>query len=254
MQLKGRLAGKIGVVTGASKGIGAGVARTLACEDARVVVNYRSDRDDAERVVAEIEIEGGDAFAVQADITKSEDVTSLFQKVAERFGSPDVLVNNAGMFEFRSLDEIDEEHFRRVFDLNVMGLLLCTREAARRMNRGASIVNIGSVTSKVAVLNHAVYSGSKAAVDIITPIFAHELGPRGIRINTVSPGMVPTPGLTRLGLPGSPFQEWVEKRTPLGRIGTMQDIASAVVFLSSDEASWMTGEVLTVAGGTRTGI
>jgi 3-oxoacyl-[acyl-carrier protein] reductase len=252
--LKGRLAGKIGVVTGGSKGIGAGIAKTLALEGARVIVNYRSDREDAERVVAEIKAEGGDAFAVQADVTKREDVTSLFQRAAERFGNPDVLVNNAGMFEFRSLDEIDEDHFRRVFDVNVLGLLLCTREAARRMNRGAAIVNIGSVTSKVAVLNHAVYSGSKAAVDIITPILAHELGPRGIRINTVSPGMVPTEGLTRLGLPGSPFQEWVEKRTPLGRIGTPQDIASAVIFLSSDEASWITGEVLTVAGGTRTGI
>lgn len=246
--------GKIGVVTGASKGIGAGIAKTLAHEGARVVVNYRSDREDAERVVAEIKAEGGDAFAAQADVTKSEDLISLFQRVGERFGSPDVLVNNAGMFEFRSLDEINEDHFRRVFDVNVLGLLLCTREAARCMNRGASIVNIGSVTSKVAVLNHAVYSGSKAAVDIITPILAHELGPRGIRINTVSPGMVPTEGLTKLGLPGSPFQKWVEDRTPLGRIGTPQDIASAVVFLASDDASWITGEVLTVAGGTRTGV
>ena len=136
MQLKGRLAGKISVVTGASKGIGAGIARTLAREGARVVVNYRSDREDAERVVAEIETEGGDAFAVQADITKSEDVTSLFQKVAEQFGNPDVLVNNAGMFEFRSLDEIDEEHFRRVFDLNVMGVLLCSREACASTRTG----------------------------------------------------------------------------------------------------------------------
>ena len=247
-----KLKDKVAVVTGASKGIGASIAGHLAAEGAAVVVNYVSSRADAEGVVAEITRAGGRAIAVQADVARQADVTRLFAEGVKAFGRVDVLVNNAGVYEFRPLGDITEEHFHKLFDLNVLGLLLASREAVRHFGvEGGSIVNVSSVVSTLSPADASVYSGTKAAVDAVTRSLAKELGPRNIRVNAVNPGMVETEGVHAAGLDQSDFRKQIEAKTPLGRIGQPQDIAPTVVFLASEDSGWMTGESLVIAGGLR---
>jgi 3-oxoacyl-[acyl-carrier protein] reductase len=245
------LQGKVAVVTGASKGIGAEIARHLAAAGAAVVVNYSASKEGAERVVAEITKAGGRAVAVQANVAKPAEVTRLFAEAKRAFDRVDILVNNAGVYEFAPLEAITPEHFHKQFDLNVLGLLLATQEAVKHMGEGGSIVNISSVVTTLTPPASAVYSGTKAAVDAATKALAKELGPRRIRINSINPGMVETEGTHTAGIVGSDFQKTVEASTPLGRIGKPQDIAPAVVFLASPDASWITGETLFISGGNR---
>lgn len=247
-----KLAGKVAVVTGASKGIGAAIARQLAAEGAAVVVNYSASKAGAEKVVAEIKAEGGKAVAVQANVAKKPDIEKLVAETKKAFGRIDILVNNAGVYEFAPLEQITEEHFRKQFDVNVLGLLLTTQEALKHFNlAGGSIVNVSSVVSTLGFPNAAVYSGTKGAVDAVTRSLAKELGTRGIRVNAINPGMVETEGVHAAGIAGSDMQKQTEAQTPLGRIGQPQDIARAAVFLASAESGWITGETLTVAGGYR---
>src|SRR5438105_8504076 len=245
-----RLKGKVAVVTGASKGIGAAIAEHLAAAGAAVVVNYASSRAGADAVVKRIQQAEGKAIAVQADVSKLEDVRRLFAETKKAFGKLDILVNNAGIYEFLPLEGITTEHFRKQFAINVLGLLVMTQEAVKYFGpSGGSIVNIGSVAATQAPPNGSVYSGTKAAVVAITRSLAQELGPRKIRVNAVSPGMVETEGWHAAGIADSDFRKATEAQTPLGRIGQPQDIAPAVVFLASSDAAWITGETLTVSGG-----
>jgi 3-oxoacyl-[acyl-carrier protein] reductase len=248
----GKLNDKVAVVTGASKGIGASIAKHLADEGAAVVVNYASSREGADRVVAEITGDGHRAIAVQADVAKRADVARLFAETLKAFGRVDILVNNAGIYEFASLPDISEEHFHRQFDVNVLSLLLTSQEAAKHFgSAGGSIVNISSGASTFTPPSTAVYSATKAAVDAITRSLAKELGPRNIRVNAVNPGMVETEGVRAAGLHESDFRKQMESATPLGRIGQPRDVAPAVVFLASEDSGWITGETLRVAGGFR---
>ncbi len=245
-----KLTGKVAVVTGASKGIGAAIAKHLAAEGAAVVVNYASSKDGAERVVGEISGRGGRAVAVKANLAKQADINQLFAETKKAFGQIDVLVNNAGIYEFSPVEAITEEHFHKQFDLNVLGLILATQAAAKQFGpAGGSIINISSVVSTLGVPNAAVYSGTKGAVDAITRSLAKELGPRGIRVNAINPGMVETEGVHAAGIAESDMRKQVEAQTPLGRIGQPQDIATAAVFLASPDSAWITGETLTIAGG-----
>jgi 3-oxoacyl-[acyl-carrier protein] reductase len=247
-----KLSGKVAVVTGASKGIGAAIAKQLAADGAAVVVNYASSRGGADEVVAAITAAGGKAVAVQADLSKRSDVERLFQESDRAFRRLDILVNNAGIYEFMPLEGITEEHFHRQFNLNVLGLILATQQAAARFGpEGGSVVNIGSVASTSAQPTASVYSGTKAAVNAVTLSLARELGPRKIRVNAVNPGMVLTEGVQSAGIDQSDFRTSIEAQTPLGRIGQPDDIASLVAFLASDDASWITGEFYAVAGGFR---
>lgn len=247
-----KLAGKVAVVTGASKGIGAEIAREMADEGAAVVVNYSASKAGADRVVADIVAKGGKAVAVQANMTNHADIQRLFAEAKKAFGRVDVLVNNAGVYEFAPLEQVTVEHYRKQFDLNVFGLLLATQEAAKYFGEaGGSIVNISSVVATLAVPGASVYSGTKAAVVAITRSLAAELGPRRIRVNSINPGMVETEGLHGAGIAESDFRKQVESQTPLGRIGQPQDIAPAAVFLASDGARWITGETLYISGGSR---
>jgi 3-oxoacyl-[acyl-carrier protein] reductase len=250
--MSGKLAGKVAVVTGASKGIGAGIAKHLAGEGAAVVVNYSSSKEAAERVVADIVRNGGKAVAVQADVAKKTDIRRLFSAARETFGRLDVLVNNAGVYEFAPLEAITPEHFHKLFDLNVLGLILATQEAAKHFGpNGGSVVNISSVVSTAAPPNTAVYSATKAAVDAVTRSLAKELGPRKIRVNSINPGMVETEGFRAQGIHESEFRKQVEAQTPLGRIGQPDDIAPAATYLASDDSKWVTGETLYISGGLR---
>lgn len=246
-----KLAGKVAVVTGASKGIGASIALHLANEGASVVVNYSSSKEDAQKVVSEIIQKGGKGVAIQANVANPKDIQRLFLEASKAFGKIDILVNNAGIYVFAPLEEITAEHFHKIFDLNVLGLILATKEAMKYFGTSGSIVNISSVASTYAGASTAVYSASKAAVDAITKSFAKELGPRNIRVNCVNPGMVETEGTHTGGILDSEMRRTTEERTPLGRIGQTSDIAPAVVFLASDEASWITGETLFITGGFR---
>src|SRR4051794_14492451 len=232
-----KLEGKVAVVTGASKGIGAAIALHPAAEGAAVVVNCSSSKDGADRVVREIAGKGGRAVAVQADVSKEADVRRLFAETVKAFGPPDVLVNNAGVYDFRPLAEVTPDHFHRMFDLNVLGLLLASKEAARHFGpNGGSIINISSVAATAAPPTASVYSATKGAVDTITKSLAKELGPRKVRVNAVNPGMVETEGVHAAGFAESDFRRQVEAQTPLGRIGQPQDVAPAVVFLASADA------------------
>ena len=247
----GKLAGKVAVVTGASKGIGAAIAKALAVEGAAVVVNYASSRAGADKVVAEITANGGKAVAVQADVAKKPDIERLFAETKKAFGALDILVNNAGVYEFMPLEKITEDHFHRHFNVNVLGLILATQEAVKHFgSTGGSIINISSVASTSAPAGGSVYSATKAAVDAVTKSLAKELGPRKIRVNTINPGMVETEGLHSAGMVESDFRKQIEAQTPLGRIGQPDDIAPAVVFLASPDAGWITGESLRVSGGS----
>ena len=247
-----KLTGKVALVTGASKGIGASIAKHFAEEGAAVVVNYSSSRADADRVVAEITSNGGKAIAVQANVAKQDDVRRLFAEAREAFGSLDILVNNAGIYEFAPLENVTAEHFHKMFDLNVLGLLFASQEAVKHFGpAGGNIINLSSIVSLTAVPNAAVYSATKAAVDAVTRSLAAELGPRHIRVNAISPGMVETEGVKSAGIGESDLRKQIESQTPLGRIGQPQDIATAAVFLASNDSAWITGESLRISGGYR---
>lgn len=244
------LQGKVAVVTGASKGIGAGIAKHLAAGGASVVVNYSSSKEAADRVVSEITKNGGRAVAVQADVSKQADVERLFTEMKKVFGRLDILVNNAGVYEFAPLEAVTPEAFHRMFDLNVLGVIFASQQAAKYFGpEGGSIVNISSVASQIAPAYGAVYSATKAAVDAVTKSLAKELGPRKIRVNAINPGMVLTDGVYAAGINESDFRKQMEARTPLGRIGEVDDVAPAAVFLASPNASWISGETLVIAGG-----
>jgi len=247
-----KLAGKVAIVTGASKGIGAGIAKSLASEGAAVVVNYSTSKEGADRVVSEIKAGGGQGIAVQANIAKKKEIERLFEETKKAFGRLDILVNNAGVYEFAPLDSVTEAQFHKQFDLNVLGLVLASKEAANYFgSEGGSIVNISSVTSTLAPPNSAIYTGTKGAVDAVTKALAKELGPKKIRVNAINPGMVVTEGLQAAGMSNGEFRKQVEAQTPLGRIGEVEDIAPAAVFFASRDASWITGETLVIAGGLR---
>ena len=247
-----KLKGKVAIVTGASKGIGASVALHLAGEGASVVVNYASSKEGADRVVRDIAAQGGKAIAVQADLSKEAEVRRLFARAKEAFDHLDILVNNAGVYEFAPLENVTAEHVHKLFDLNVLGLILASQEAAKQFGpAGGSIVNISSVVSTLAPAGASVYSATKAAVDAVTRSLAKELGPRKVRVNSINPGMVETDGFRAAGLSESDMRKGVEAQTPLGRIGQPQDIAPAVVFLAGGDSGWITGETLYIAGGFR---
>jgi 3-oxoacyl-[acyl-carrier protein] reductase len=247
-----KLDGKVAVVTGASKGIGAGIAKHLAAEGAAVVVNYASSKQDADRVVDEIAKRGGRAIAVHADVAKKAEIERLFAETRKAFGKLDILVNNAGIYEFAPLEEITEEHFHKHFDINVLGLLLTSQAALKHFGpEGGSIINISSGASTSAPPGASVYSATKAAVDTITKSLAKELGLRKIRVNAINPGMVETEGVRAAGFIESDFQKSFESQSALGRIGQPDDIAPAAVFLASSDAGWITGETLLIAGGYR---
>ena len=250
--MSNKLSGKVAVVTGASKGIGAEIARHLASEGAVVVVNYASSKPGADKVVADIVGQGGRAIAVQADVAKREDILRLFGAAIQAYGKVDILVNNAGIYEFAPLEVITEDHFHRQFNLNVLGLILATQEAVKHFPAtGGSIINISSVVATAAPPAASVYSATKAAVDAVTRSLAKELGGKKIRVNAVNPGMVETEGAHSQGIIGGDFRTQVEAQTPLGRIGQPIDIAPAVVYLASDDSNWVTGETLHIGGGYR---
>jgi 3-oxoacyl-[acyl-carrier protein] reductase len=251
MATVGKLAGKTAVITGASKGIGAGIAKAFAKEGANVVVNYARGKDDAERVSAEIQKSGGKAIAVQADVSRQSDVDRLFEVAKETFGSVDILVNNAGVYEFAPIEQITEASYRRMFDLNVLGTVLSTQAAVKLMNSSGSIINVSSVASLTPVPSGSLYGGTKGAVDVITRSLALELGPRNIRVNSLAPGLVETEGTRAAGTSEGEFKDFALSRTPLGRVGAPEDIAKVAVFLASDDSGWITGEVLPVGGGAR---
>ena len=247
-----KLDGRVAVVTGASKGIGAAIAEHLAAAGAAVVVNYASSRAGADAVVERIGTSGGKAIAVQADISKLEDIRRLFAETQKAFGRLDILVNNAGVYDFAPLEAINAEHFHKHYDLNVLGLLLATQEAVKHFGpSGGSIINISSIVATLALPNASVYSGTKAAVVAITRSLALELGPRKIRVNAIAPGVIETEGLNAAGISGSDFEKQAVVKTPLGRVGQPQDIAPAAVFLCSADSSFLTGETLYITGGFR---
>ena len=247
-----KLNNKVAVVTGASKGIGAGIAKSLAAEGASVVVNYASSKEGADRVVKEIVGKGGKAVAVQGDVSKPGDVKRIFAETKKAFGRLDVLVNNAGVYEFSPLGEVTEEQFHRHFDTNVLGLMLATQEAVKLFGpEGGSIINIGSTVSSLTPPTTVVYTATKGAVDAVTHVLAKELGPKKIRVNSINPGMVDTEGVQSAGFIGSDFQKQLEAQTPLGRIAQPEDIGPIAVFLASADSGWLTGETLLASGGLR---
>jgi len=247
-----KLDGKVAIVTGASKGIGAAIAKQFAAEGAAVVVNYASSKQGADRIVDEIAKRGGKAIAVQADVAKKKDIERLFDATKKAFGTLDILVNNAGIYEWLPLEQITEEHFHKQFDLNVLGLILCSQEALKHFGpAGGSIINISSGASTIAPSNASVYSATKGAVDTITRSLAKELGPRHIRVNAINPGMVETEGVRAAGFTESDVRNQMEAQTPLVRVGQTQDIGPAAVFLASSDAAWITGETVLIAGGLR---
>jgi len=246
-----KLQDKVALVTGASKGIGAAIARQLAADGAKIVVNYAADKNGADKVVAAIEAAGGTAVALAADVTDQPQVEALIQSTLAQFGRLDIVVNNAGVYQFAKIEESSEALYRKQFDINVLGPLLVTGAAVPHLGKGSSIINISSFVTRVFLTESAIYSGSKGAIDAITGVLARELGPRGIRVNAVKPGLIETEGTHSTGAMGSEFQRWNESQTPLGRIGQVQDIAPIVAYLASDDAGWVTGEVMMASGGMR---
>lgn len=246
-----KLKGKVALVTGASKGIGAGIAKALAAEGAAVVVNYASSKSGADAVVEEITKAGGKAVAVKGDVAKAADAQAIADAAVKEFGRLDILVNNSGVYEFAPLEQISEEHYRKQFDVNVLGLLLTTQAAAKHMNQGGSVINIGSLVTRIVPPGSSVYSATKGAVDAITGVLSRELGPRQIRVNALNPGMVETEGTHAAGFIGSDFHKDAIAQTPLGRIGQPKDIGAVAVFLASDDSYWLTGEKIYAGGGVR---
>ena len=245
-----KLEGKVALVTGASKGIGAEIAARLAAEGAAVAVNYSASKAGADKVVAAITGKGGKAIAVHGNLTDAKGAKAVVAETVKAFGAIDILVNNAGLYEFSPLDGITAEHFHKHFDLNVLGLLLVSQEAVRHFNEaGGSIINISSGVSTMAPANTAVYSATKAAVDAISSVLSKELAPKKIRVNTVNPGMIATEGVVSAGLEEGDMRKWIEATTPMGRIGKVEEIAAAVAFFASSDASYVTGETLHVTGG-----
>ena len=247
----GKLQGKVAVVTGASKGIGAAIAKSLAAEGASVVVNYASSKAGADNVVSAITKAGGKAVAVGGDVSKAAEAQGIIAAAIKNYGRLDVLVNNSGVYEFAPIDAVTEEQFHRIFNINVLGLLLTTQAAVKHLGAGGSIINVGSVVSRITPPNSAVYTGTKGAVDAITGVLARELGPKKIRVNALNPGMVETEGTHSAGIIGTDFEAGTIAQTPLGRIGQVDDIASVAVFLASDDSKWLTGEQLLAGGGLR---
>ncbi|HEY0231449.1 MAG TPA: glucose 1-dehydrogenase [Dokdonella sp.] len=247
-----KLTGKVAVVTGASKGIGAAIAKAFAAEGAAVVVNYATSKEGADRVVSEIAAKGGKAVAVQGDVSKAADVERLFAEAKKAFGTLDILVNNAGVYRFAPIEEVTEEEFHRQFNTNVLGLLLSTKEAVKYFGEGgASVINIGSTVSRVGLPGTAVYTATKGAVDTITHVLSKELGARKIRVNSINPGGVETEGVHAMGIIGSDLEKHMIEQTPLGRLGQPDDIAKIAVFLASSDSGWLTGEKLLASGGMR---
>ena len=246
-----KLTGKVAIVTGASKGIGAAIAKSLAAAGASVVVNYASSKAGAESVVAEIGAAGGKAVAVHGDVSKAADAQAIVDAAIAQFGRLDILVNNSGVYGFSPLESITEEDFHRHFNVNVLGLLLTTQAASKHLGEGSSIINIGSVVTRITPPGSAIYTGTKGAVDAITGVLSRELGPRKIRVNALNPGMIETEGTHAAGFIGSDFEADAITKTPLGRIGQPNDIASIAVFLASDDSYWLTGEQLLAGGGVR---
>ncbi len=247
-----KLTGKVAIVTGASKGIGTSIALHLAAEGAAVVVNYATSKEGADKVVAEITKQGGKALAVKANVSQQTDIKHLFVETIRAFGKVDILVNNAGIYEFAPLEAVTAEHFHKLFDLNVLGLVLTTQEAVKHFGtRGGNVINISSVVATATPATTTIYSATKAAVDAVTRSLAKELGPRKIRVNSINPGMVETEGVHAAGMSQGDFRKQIEAQTPLGRIGQPKDIGPAAVFLASDDSSWITGETLYISGGMR---
>ena len=246
-----KLTGKVAVVTGASKGIGAAIAKSLAAERASVVVNYASSKAGADTVVAAITAAGGKAVAVGGDVSKAAEANGIIDAAIKNYGRLDILVNNSGVYEFTPIEAITEEQFHKAFNVNVLGLLLTTQAAVKHLSEGASIINVGSVASRITPPNSAVYAGTKGAVDAITGVLSRELGPKKIRVNTINPGVVETEGTHSGGVIGSDFEKAAIAQTPLGRIGQPGDIASIAVFLASEDSAWLTGEQLLATGGLR---
>lgn len=244
-----KLANKVALVTGASKGIGAAIAKSLAAAGASVVVNYASSKSGADAVVAAITKAGGKATAIGADLSKPAEITALLDATLKAFGKLDILVNNSGVYEFGDVAAITPENFHRMFDINVLGLLLTTQAAVKHLTEGASIINISSAVSRLNPPNSAVYTATKAAVDSITKVFAKEFGSKKIRVNAINPGIVETEGTTAAGFIGSDFEKSLIAQTPLGRTGKPDDIAGVATFLASDDSRWITGELLVTSGG-----
>ncbi len=246
-----KLKGKVAVVTGASKGIGAAIAKSLAAEGASVVVNYASSKSGAKTVVDSITAAGGKAVAVGGDVSKASEAQGIIDAAIKNYGRLDVLVNNSGVYEFSPIEGVTEDQFHRMFNINVLGLLLTTQAALKHIGAGGSIINVGSVVSRVTPPASSVYTGTKGAVDAITGVLARELGPKNIRVNTINPGMVETEGVQSAGFLGTDFEKSLVAQTPLGRIGQPGDIASIAVFLASDDSGWLTGEQILAGGGLR---
>jgi 3-oxoacyl-[acyl-carrier protein] reductase len=246
-----KLTGKVAIVTGASKGIGAAIAKSLAADGASVVVNYASSKAGAEKVVAAITAAGGKAVAVGGDVSRATDAKGIIDAAIKNYGRIDILVNNSGVYEFAPIESVTEDSFHKLFNVNVLGLLLTTQAAVKYLKEGASIINIGSGVSRITPPNSAVYTGTKGAVDAITGVLARELGPRKIRVNTINPGVVETEGTQSAGIIGSDFEKQYIAQAPLGRTGQVGDIASIASFLASDDSRWLTGEQLLATGGMR---
>jgi 3-oxoacyl-[acyl-carrier protein] reductase len=249
--MSSKLKGKVAVVTGASKGIGAAIAKSLAAEGASVVVNYASSKSGADKVVAAISAAGGKAVAVAGDVSKAEDAQGIIAAAIKNYGRLDILVNNSGVYEFSPIDTITVESFHKLFNINVLGLLLTTQAAVKHLKEGASIINIGSGVSRITPPNSSVYTGTKGAVDAITGVLARELGPKKIRVNSINPGIVETEGTVSAGFIGSDWEKDLIKQTSLGRVGQPGDVAAIATFLASDDSAWLTGEQLLASGGLR---
>jgi len=247
-----RLDGKVAIVTGASKGIGAGIAKSLAAAGAAVAVNYSSSKEGADKVVSQIISDGGRAFAVQGSVTSTDDLQRVFGETIEHYGQLDILVNNAGVYAFSPLDQIEEADFNNQFGINVLGTLLSTKEALKHFNgAGGSVINISSVISTGPMADSSIYSATKGAVDTLTKALAIELAPRGIRVNALSPGMTETEGTETAGIAGSDLEKHIVASTPLGRLGQPEDIARVATFLASEDAGWLTGQIIVASGGLR---
>jgi 3-oxoacyl-[acyl-carrier protein] reductase len=247
----GKLNGKVAVVTGASKGIGAAIAKALAGEGASVVVNYASSKAGADKVVAEIQAAGGKAVAVGGDVSKKDQAEGIIEAAIKNYGRLDVLVNNSGVYEFIPLEGVTEEHFHRLFNINVLGAILTTQAAVKYLGEGGSVINIGSGASRLTPANTTVYTATKGALDAVTGVLARELGPKKIRVNTINPGMVETEGTITGGFIGSDFEKTLVAQAPLGRTGKVSDIAPIAVFLASSDSGWLTGEQFLATGGIR---